>query len=180
MASEAYLNAMKNIPQDIQDEVKSSLYIANEIHLILEEKNLRPCDLAKMLNKSESEVSKWLTGLHNFTLKTIAKIEKALNKQILVPYSLKITGYEEKIKELTEELEKIKSSESNVHHGFFRVQETFSFSSIEMTSLVTENQAQEYLFDFIISGYNDVVGITPETPSVLKISKQLAIANNDC
>ncbi|KAB5491745.1 helix-turn-helix domain-containing protein [Flagellimonas hadalis] len=179
MASEAYLNALKNIPQDIQDEVVSSLHIANEIHLILEEKNLRPADLAKMLNKSESEISKWLTGLHNFTLKTITKIEKALDRQILVPYSLKILGYEKKINELTEELEKMKSTEGTIYHGLFRVQESFSFSSIAMTTVV-KNEVEEYLADFIISGYKDAVEITPETSSVLKISKQIMNANNDC
>lgn len=35
------------------------------------------------MNKSESEVSKWLNGVQNFTLKTLTKLEAALNNDIL-------------------------------------------------------------------------------------------------
>ncbi|MBK8969134.1 MAG: helix-turn-helix transcriptional regulator [Lewinellaceae bacterium] len=41
-------------------------------------------DLAAALGKSESEVSKWLAGAHNFTLKSIAKLEAVLGEDILV------------------------------------------------------------------------------------------------
>lgn len=36
-----------------------------------------------MVGKKESEVSKWLTGTHNFTLKTIAKISAVLGEPIV-------------------------------------------------------------------------------------------------
>ncbi len=39
-------------------------------------------DLANLLGKKESEISRWMTGTHNFTLRSIAKIEKALNVSI--------------------------------------------------------------------------------------------------
>ena len=97
MASKAYLNALKEIPKDIQNDVIGSLDIANEIHLVLEQKNLCAADLAKMLNKSESEISKWLTGLHNFTYKTLRKISDALEVDLLVTNSSKIAEYEKKI-----------------------------------------------------------------------------------
>jgi transcriptional regulator with XRE-family HTH domain len=37
----------------------------------------------KKLGKSEAEISKWLSGLHNMELKTIAKIENALDEEVL-------------------------------------------------------------------------------------------------
>ena len=40
-------------------------------------------DLATKLGKSEAEISKWLTGMHNFTLKTISKLEAVLDDTIL-------------------------------------------------------------------------------------------------
>lgn len=46
--------------------------------------NMTQKELAKKLNKKESEISKWLTGGHNFTIETIAKIEEVLNQKILV------------------------------------------------------------------------------------------------
>ena len=36
-----------------------------------------------MLNKKESEISKWLSGTHNFEIKTIAKIESVLEENII-------------------------------------------------------------------------------------------------
>lgn len=48
------------------------------------ENNMSQKELAKRLNKKESEVSKWLTGGHNFTIETIAKIEEVFKQKILV------------------------------------------------------------------------------------------------
>jgi hypothetical protein len=40
-------------------------------------------DLALKLGKRDSEVSKWLTGRHSFTTKTIAKIETAIGERLI-------------------------------------------------------------------------------------------------
>ena len=52
-------------------------------------------DLAKAMNKRESEISKWLGGGHNFTIATIAKIEVALGEDILSVkhYRKPVSGY---------------------------------------------------------------------------------------
>lgn len=63
--------------------VSRSLAIANQIISILDEKNIKQRDLAGMLGKKEAEISRWLTGFHNFTVKSIAKIEAALGEQII-------------------------------------------------------------------------------------------------
>ena len=39
--------------------------------------------LAEKLGKKESEVSKWLTGRHNFTTKTLAHISLALGEDVI-------------------------------------------------------------------------------------------------
>ena len=57
--------------------------IACRIAAILKAQDKTQRDLAKMLNKSESEISRWLTGLHNLELKTIYKIEESLNVDII-------------------------------------------------------------------------------------------------
>lgn len=36
-----------------------------------------------MLDKKESEISKWMRGTHNFTIETISAIENALGTPIL-------------------------------------------------------------------------------------------------
>jgi transcriptional regulator with XRE-family HTH domain len=46
-------------------------------------------DLAKRLGKTETEVSRWLSGTHNLTLSTICKISAALEEEIVsVPHQV--------------------------------------------------------------------------------------------
>ena len=70
-------------PNDILT-LDKNLAIANRIVEILHAQNKTQRELAKALNKSESEISKWLTGLHNFELRTIYKIEAALGAEIIM------------------------------------------------------------------------------------------------
>ena len=60
-----------------------SFLIVERIHAILEERGLKQKDLANMLGKKESEISKWMRGTHNFTNETISSIENVLGHPIL-------------------------------------------------------------------------------------------------
>ena len=64
--------------------VKKNLAISEQISLILKEKGWTQKQLAQKLGKNESEVSKLLSGLHNLTLKSIAKLEAELGSDIIV------------------------------------------------------------------------------------------------
>ncbi|UII19274.1 helix-turn-helix domain-containing protein [Fulvivirga ligni] len=72
---------------EVSDEVKRfvdhSFDISDQIYNILEKQGKTQRDLARMLGKKESEVSKWMQGTHNFTLKSIAKIEAVLGESII-------------------------------------------------------------------------------------------------
>lgn len=67
----------------VRRRVDLSFLIVDRIHAMLEERGLRQKDLASMLDKKESEISKWMRGTHNFTIDTITQIEKALGEPIL-------------------------------------------------------------------------------------------------
>lgn len=77
----------KDFFEDLQPEfekyVNWSVEISDRIEEILEKKKITQRELAEKLGKSESEISKWLSGTHNFTLKSLAKIESILNEEIL-------------------------------------------------------------------------------------------------
>lgn len=60
-----------------------SLDIAMRLHDILDAKGMNQKDLAVLMGKQESEVSRWLKGMHNFTMKTIAKLQLALQEPII-------------------------------------------------------------------------------------------------
>ena len=47
------------------------------------QKKMTQRELASLLKKRESEISKWLTGRHNFTINTIAHISLALEAPII-------------------------------------------------------------------------------------------------
>ena len=72
----------------VSDEVKRfvdhSFDVVDQIHDILEKQGKTQRDLAAMLGKKESEISKWMQGTHNFTLKSISKIEAVLGESILI------------------------------------------------------------------------------------------------
>jgi len=67
----------------IERLVKKNLAIANKIALLLESKGMKPADLALAMDKQRSEISKWLSGQHTFTTKTITKIEEVLGEDII-------------------------------------------------------------------------------------------------
>ncbi|GAB4039234.1 helix-turn-helix domain-containing protein [Spirosoma gilvum] len=64
--------------------VNKLLDISERVHFLLKEKGMSQKDLAVTLNKSESEISKWLSGSHNFELKTIIRIESALKEEVVI------------------------------------------------------------------------------------------------
>lgn len=72
------------IPDETKRYVKKSLDILDRLHELLEEENILQKELALKLNKSESELSKWLNGVQNFTIKTLCKLESALGHDIFI------------------------------------------------------------------------------------------------
>jgi len=67
-----------------QEFIKLNVEIANRIYDILDERGLSQRDFARMMGKTEAEVSRWLSGTHNFTMATIAAINVVLNENVLV------------------------------------------------------------------------------------------------
>ena len=72
-----------SISPEMKLQMEMSVSIANRIYEILEAKGMTQKDLAKRLGKTETEVSRWLSGTHNLTLSTICKISAALGDPIL-------------------------------------------------------------------------------------------------
>ncbi len=78
-----YMEAIKNIPPEIQKQVDMSMSISDTIAHTLSERGMSQKDFAKLIGKTETEVSRWLAGRHNFTIATIAKISTALGKDLI-------------------------------------------------------------------------------------------------
>jgi ribosome-binding protein aMBF1 (putative translation factor) len=63
---------------EIDKFVEKNLAITEKVRLALEAKGWNKGDLANAMDKNPSEVTKWLSGMHNLTLKSIIKMEQAL------------------------------------------------------------------------------------------------------
>jgi len=83
MANKLFRELLKNVAPETKSFVELSVNIANSIVDILKNKKITQKEFARMMDKDESEISKWLCGTHNFTLKTISKIESVLNEKII-------------------------------------------------------------------------------------------------
>jgi len=73
----------KKISNDVDIFIKQSFDIVDRIHEILVKQGKERKDLARLLGKSESEISKWMTGTHNFTINTLAKIQDVLGEPVI-------------------------------------------------------------------------------------------------
>ena len=80
---DAFDRILERTSKETQRQVDKNLAIANRIIEILKSQNRTQRDLAQLLSKSESEISKWLTGLHNFEIRTIYKIENVLGAEVI-------------------------------------------------------------------------------------------------
>ena len=71
------------ISPEMKLQMEMSVAIANRIYEILESKGMTQKELAQRLGKTETEVSRWLSGTHNMTLSTVCKISTALGEEIV-------------------------------------------------------------------------------------------------
>jgi len=70
-------------PKDMEYFVDMNLAVSDQIMHYLKEKGWTQKRLAEELGKTESEISKWLSGMHNFTFKSVAKIAAVFEKDIV-------------------------------------------------------------------------------------------------
>lgn len=78
-----FRECLAEIPQEQRAEFELSFTIAERIADLLKRKGMTQRELAQKLGKRESEVSKWLSGRHNFTTNTLARISLALDAPII-------------------------------------------------------------------------------------------------
>lgn len=97
MKSKVAERMMAKMPEDVKIFVDKYADIVVRVNQILREKKYSQKDLAEKLEKSPSEISKWLGGNHNFTLRSIAKLEAELGETILhVPKRISFQAFSER------------------------------------------------------------------------------------
>lgn len=78
-----FVDAVRDIPTDTKKQMDLSWGISDKIAGLLSANKMSQKDLAKKMHKTEAEVSRWLSGTHNFTLSTLAKISTVLGEDLI-------------------------------------------------------------------------------------------------
>lgn len=82
-ATNLFHETIATIPQDVTKQVDWSFAIADKIAARLKELGMSPKELATIIEATETDVSSWLGGTHNFTLSTLAQISCALGQDFI-------------------------------------------------------------------------------------------------
>lgn len=72
--SNKFQQMVAEVPQDIQTEIDLSFDISNAIQLLMQQRGLTKKQFADALGRKPSEITKWLSGQHNFTIRTLAML----------------------------------------------------------------------------------------------------------
>lgn len=81
--NDKFQQMLANVPQDIITEIDLSFAITTEIEHLMQERGLTKKQFADALGKKPSEVTKWLSGQHNFTIRTIAMLSTFFGRPII-------------------------------------------------------------------------------------------------
>lgn len=73
-----------DIPLDVKTEVELSFAIADKINALMIERGLSRKQFADALGKKPSEITKWLSGQHNFTIRTLAMLSSFFGESLIV------------------------------------------------------------------------------------------------
>ena len=83
MKSKIAERIMSKTSEETKLFVKKYGDIMVRVYQILKEKRITQKDLAERMGKSQSEISKWLSGEHNFTLRSLTRLEAELGTEII-------------------------------------------------------------------------------------------------
>lgn len=81
--SEEVEEIKKMITPERREQSKKRMLLAARIDDKIRERGLSNQEFAYMMGKKPSEISKWLSGTHNFTTETLWEIERVLNIQLV-------------------------------------------------------------------------------------------------
>ncbi len=94
MRSKTLDRLLKSTPKDVEIFVDWYADLVVRINQLLRENDISKKDLAEKMDKSPSEISKWLSGDHNFTLRSLAKLSAELGEPLLeVPKKKAATAF---------------------------------------------------------------------------------------
>ena len=72
-----------DITPEEKAEARLSFQISNRLDKLMQEKGLTKKQLAEAIGKRPSEITRWLSGEHNFTISTLAMLSSFFGQPII-------------------------------------------------------------------------------------------------
>lgn len=82
-ATNSYRKMVASIPDDIKAEIDLSFAISDRIDFLMNERGLSKKQFADALGRRPSEITKWLSGQHNFTIATLGMLSAFFGQPII-------------------------------------------------------------------------------------------------
>ena len=74
---------LSDISPEERAEARLSFQISNRLDFLMKEKGLSKKQLADAIGKRPSEITRWLSGEHNFTISTLAMLSTFFGQSII-------------------------------------------------------------------------------------------------
>ena len=71
------------IPPQVQNQVNLCFDISDKIYSLMVNRGLTQKQLAEAMGRRPSEITKWLSGQHNFTVATLSKLSSFFGQPIV-------------------------------------------------------------------------------------------------
>ena len=71
------------IPESLQQETELSFQISDRIYELMQQRGLTKKQFADALGKRPCEVTKWLSGQHNFTIATLSMLSTFFRQPVI-------------------------------------------------------------------------------------------------
>lgn len=82
-AFDEYNQIVASIPDNIRIEGDMEMAVSNRIYDLMTERGLTKAEFARSIGKRPCEITKWLSGQHNFTLSTLAILSSFFGQPII-------------------------------------------------------------------------------------------------
>lgn len=83
MINTSFRQMVATVPAEMKHEVDWEFAISNRIYDLMTKRGLSKVEFAHALGKRPSEVTKWLSGQHNFTLRTISLLSAFFGEELI-------------------------------------------------------------------------------------------------
>lgn len=122
MALSIFNDILSTISEHELAESDIAFRVAQRIDFLMRKNNVSKSDLARGLDKDPAQISRWMSGEHNFSIKTLAQLELFFKEPILISPTAaeEVAEYTEYVaeqaarKHAKEEYEKFKAYPLNV------------------------------------------------------------------